>query len=187
MGDAMRKAIAAYDKRSGEQPYNALEFLKQLDRKKRLRLPPWAFKTFLAENSIVDFRLKEKEVAAVVAHFECQYDDGDAGVDYEQFARWLQPSLHYDVAELHDQLKHLFKKTKLKWRDIFKEMDADGNGIVTRLEFKEALRELGMPVTDAQLRCLMDEYDTDGDGKMAYDEFLRALGQDKDDSDGTET
>ncbi|OQR90865.1 hypothetical protein ACHHYP_05191 [Achlya hypogyna] len=174
IGDRLRGAIAKFDKSSGEQPYNALKYLRKLDRKSTQHIKPDTFEGFLAENAVVKFGLKDSEVSAVVNRFKYDYA-GTAGVDYEQFARWLQPSLHFDLEELHDHVKRLFRKTKLSWRDIFEEIDADSNGVVTRIEFKEALMDLGMPLTDAQMRLLMDEYDTDGDGKMAYKEFIKAL------------
>ncbi|KAF4042986.1 EF-hand domain pair [Phytophthora infestans] len=51
-------------------------------------------------------------------------------------------------------------------------MDDDRNGEIDAVELKEALLEMGLPLTDAQIRCLADEYDVDGDGKIQYNEFI---------------
>ncbi|OQR86863.1 hypothetical protein THRCLA_22949 [Thraustotheca clavata] len=183
IGNRMRAAIAKYDKSSGEQPYNALESLRKGDKKKLLRLKPSTFESYLRSNGVVDYDLNDREISTILERFEFIYDDNSKGTDYEQFSRWLQPAMHYDLEELHLHVKRLFRKTKRSWKDLFNTMDEDGSGSVSCIEFKEALIDLGMPLTDGQIRCLIEEYDNDGDGKMQYKEFVKALADDGEESE----
>ncbi|RQM14784.1 hypothetical protein B5M09_004992 [Aphanomyces astaci] len=180
VGDKLRRAIASFDKKADDrQPWNAMDELRRLDKKERGRISPDAFRTFLESNRSIEFELSMKQVSAVTERFEFEDDKGTSGVDYEQFATWLQPSLHVDVAQLHVHIKRLFAKAQaecnLSLKTIFEEIDDDDSGHVTASELKEALRNLGLPITDTQIKCLVDEYDVNGDGKIDYSEFTSAF------------
>ncbi|GFP78834.1 polcalcin nic t 1 [Phtheirospermum japonicum] len=53
---------------------------------------------------------------------------------------------------------------------IFKHCDANGDGKVSATELGEALKKLGS-VTDEEVKRMMAELDTDGDGYVSYEEF----------------
>ena len=169
-------------------PYHLLKKLQQLDKKQRTWLSVDTFTAFLEASdndndnddgdggkSSIDFKLRASEVQALVERFEYEYGKKVVGIDYAQFAAWLQPLLCMDVARLHARLKDLVAQARRHGLDaqrVFAAMDRDASGAITAAELEEVLLEqLGLPVTDAQVRCLVDEYDTDGDGKIQYKEF----------------
>ncbi|KAF0683326.1 Aste57867_24619 [Aphanomyces stellatus] len=186
-GDKMRKSIDQYNKKSGEQPFNIMNELRKWDKKEHLRLKPDVFRDYLESNRSLSFDLTAKEIDLVAERFEFEYDDASIGVDYEQFAKWLQPTLHLDMEDLHVHVKGLFKRAqkqcKLSLKEIFEGVDADESGQISRKEFKEALYDMGIPLTEMQIKCLVDEYDTNGDGKIEYGEFSQAFASPKDTDD----
>ncbi|ETV98331.1 hypothetical protein H310_09027 [Aphanomyces invadans] len=178
VGDKLRRAIVSYNKKT-DRPWNAMDELRRLDKKDRGHILPDALRGFLESNRTLEFELSVKEVSAVVERFEFEDDRGNTIVDYEQFAKWLQPSMHVDLNELHTHVKRLFAKAQdecnVSLKAIFEEIDDDESGHITAKELKDALRNMGLPITDSQIKCLVDDYDVNGDGKIEYSEFTAAF------------
>ena len=59
----------------------------------------------------------------------------------------------------------------------FQQMDANGDGYVTKDELKAMLSSLGEPVDDAVVNEMMNVADVDGDGKVDFNEFVAASQQ----------
>jgi len=57
-------------------------------------------------------------------------------------------------------------------REAFRVFDRDGNGLISHAELKEAMQTLGEPLSDEELKVMIDEADTDGDGQINYQEFI---------------
>ena len=57
-------------------------------------------------------------------------------------------------------------------------MDADGNGEVTKDELKTLLKGLGEEVTDEVVDEMIAIADENGDGKVDFEEFVRAAADD---------
>jgi len=58
---------------------------------------------------------------------------------------------------------------------IFKEFDINGNKKLDPKEFEAALAQVGLFPTKVQLQGLIEYYDTDKDGNITYEEFLKGL------------
>jgi len=58
---------------------------------------------------------------------------------------------------------------------IFKRMDFNGNKALDIGEFEQALAAFGLFPKKVELQALMKYYDTNGDGNIGYEEFLRGL------------
>ena len=61
--------------------------------------------------------------------------------------------------------------TKARGAEIFKEMDADGNGSIDASELKAAFNAVGVELTPKELKSMMHEADRDGDGFIDAEEF----------------
>lgn len=178
IADKLSRSIDKYDDKHDQStttPFDIHAALAQLDRKKRQWLPSEVFAAFLAEHERPVFKLSSKDITALTERFEYEYDAGALGVDYEQFARWIQPQLHLDVKALHRRVRDLVQMVhdRSGWdvNDVFRAIDRNGDGDVSCAELKDALLEMGLPLTDAQIRCLLDEYDSSGDGRVQLNEF----------------
>jgi hypothetical protein len=62
---------------------------------------------------------------------------------------------------------------RLRIRDLFVKYDADQSGDIDVAEFQMLLQELGMSGQDAKL--VVPLFDTDGDGEISYQEFVRVM------------
>lgn len=58
-------------------------------------------------------------------------------------------------------------------RNAFNVFDTDGNGYITRDELGSVMGNLGEKLTSDELKEMMREADTDGDGKIDYKEFVK--------------
>ena len=59
-------------------------------------------------------------------------------------------------------------------KKAFTVMDANGDGVVTKDELKTLLKGLGEDVTDDVVDEMIKIADTDGDGKIQFEEFVKA-------------
>jgi len=54
-------------------------------------------------------------------------------------------------------------------------MDRNRNGSLDPVEFKYAMRDYGVPLSEAEVSAIVKNFDTNKDGKLSFDEFLRAI------------
>ena len=59
----------------------------------------------------------------------------------------------------------------------FQSMDANGDGFVSKDELKSMLSSLGEPVDDSVIDEMIAVADTNGDGKIDFNEFVAAASQ----------
>lgn len=64
-------------------------------------------------------------------------------------------------------------------REAFKMFDKDGDGAITLDELGTVMRNLGQFPTDEELKMMMDETDTDGNGVIDFSEFLTMVQRQK--------
>lgn len=87
--------------------------------------------------------------------------------------------LDIKIKELNMQFKmHLQRRGGIGLRSLsrlFKRFDFNGNRKLDIMEFEEALGQFGIFPSKVELQVLMKYYDTDGDGNIGYEEFLRGL------------
>lgn len=60
-------------------------------------------------------------------------------------------------------------------RIMFKNMDNNGNGSLDPVEFKYGMRDFGINLSEAEVSAILKHFDTNRDGKLSFDEFLRAI------------
>ena len=60
-------------------------------------------------------------------------------------------------------------------RRMFKAMDRNRNGSLSPIEFKYAMRDYGLPLSDIEVTQIVKHFDSNRDGQLSFDEFLRAI------------
>ena len=86
-------------------------------------------------------------------------------VEFSEFVALVAPELIDDRSPYsEDQLRRLF--------EIF---DRDGNGFITAAELAHSMAKLGHALTAKELTGMIEEADTDGDGRIDFREFSRAI------------
>ncbi|KAK7241864.1 protein serine/threonine kinase [Aureococcus anophagefferens] len=58
------------------------------------------------------------------------------------------------------------------YRGAFREIDSDGSGAIDAREFGKAMKNLGLRLSSAELRQLVNLFDANGDGRISYREFV---------------
>mgnify|MGYP003895146755 CR=1 FL=1 len=53
-------------------------------------------------------------------------------------------------------------------REIFDEFDEDGNGFITQVEFRNALRRLNLGITSREMDQVLQQLDNNGDGMIDW-------------------
>jgi Ca2+-binding EF-hand superfamily protein len=60
-------------------------------------------------------------------------------------------------------------------RKAFRLFDEEGSGTISLRDMKRVARELGEPLTDEELTAMIEEFDTDGDGRVSEADFLAIM------------
>lgn len=71
------------------------------------------------------------------------------------------------------------KMTEEEIRAQFRNLDKDGNGLVSAAEIREVLTALGDRLSDEDVEEMIRDVDTDGDGQVNYEEFLAHMSSDE--------
>ncbi|CAL1289783.1 unnamed protein product [Larinioides sclopetarius] len=87
---------------------------------------------------------------------------GDRLLSEDEFLSWMA---HQSVQE--DVMADLMA--------AFRVFDKDRNGYITRDELRTAMEMIGEPMSEEQLDLMIRATDTDNDGKINYEEFVRML------------
>merc|ERR1712100_468455 len=88
--------------------------------------------------------------------------DGNATIEFEEFVEMMEGKMNdKDPA---DEMKKAFAL-----------YDVDGTGKIGFKDLKRVATELGENMSDKEIQEIVDEADTDGDGKLSEGEFLRVM------------
>mmetsp|Transcript_5535 Transcript_5535/g.7826 ORF Transcript_5535/g.7826 Transcript_5535/m.7826 type:complete len:286 (+) Transcript_5535:69-926(+) len=80
-----------------------------------------------------------------------------------------------DADDILRNLVLLLKKKRMRASDLFKKIDASGDGSLEGPELREGLKNLGLETTDDEFEVVMARIDKDGGGDVSLKEFDRAL------------
>lgn len=74
--------------------------------------------------------------------------------------------------DILEKLRQIMRSSSKNFDQIFREFDSDGNGLITQIEFRNAIRKLNLGLTSREIDKLMLRIDTNQDGKIDYNEFM---------------
>ena len=84
--------------------------------------------------------------------------------------------LEQNLRDKAESLSNFSSSDSVKQRklaEMFKRYDTNGNGTLSRAEFRAALMAMHFPTQDSDI--MFDSYDADGNGALSYDEFTKVL------------
>ena len=90
--------------------------------------------------------------------------NGNGTVEFDELAAAIAPLV--TESTLLDQ-GHLL--------EIFRCFDRDGNGFISAPELARAMAKMGNPISFMELRDMIREADTDGDGAISFAEFTAIM------------
>ena len=91
----------------------------------------------------------------------------DQNIDLENFEELKARILHLCRERSGNGIRGL--------KIMFKAIDRDRNNSIDPTEFKYAMRDYGIPISDDETSAVVKYFDTNRDGKISFDEFLRAI------------
>jgi len=91
--------------------------------------------------------------------FACD-TNGDGEIDFDEFLNLIRLSMGEDGGNAEEHL-----------RDVFDLFDVDGSGYIDRDDMRLLMKRLAQDLTDDEITSIMEEVDTDGDGKISFEEF----------------
>ncbi|XP_022081065.1 calmodulin-like [Acanthaster planci] len=88
--------------------------------------------------------------------------DGNGRIEFSEFRKMMARRMR-------------LKSTEQKIRDAFNVFDKNGDGYISAEELNEVMLNLGEKLTEAEINAMIQEVDTDADGKVNYNEFIKVL------------
>ncbi|CAN6486564.1 unnamed protein product [Victoria cruziana] len=86
-------------------------------------------------------------------------------VEFSEFVSLVSPELLSAKSPYTDE----------QLRSLFSLFDRDGNGFITAAELAHSMARLGHALSVEELTGMIKEADTDGDGRISYPEFAKAI------------
>ena len=110
--------------------------------------------------------MSDKDIKLLIKEID---QNGDGTLDIEEFLRMMQSGRKRDV--IH---KALVQRSGI--RKAFEKYDKDGNGSITRDEFRKVVEDYYQAkLHPSKVDVLLTQADANGNGSIDYEEFLRAF------------
>lgn len=83
----------------------------------------------------------------------------------------------------NEEISQLTSENIAEYKDAFKLFDKDQDGFITIDELESVMNSLGQFPTKSELKEMIDEVDSDGNGKIDFSEFLTMMARKMKESD----
>ncbi|XP_037974504.2 neo-calmodulin [Plutella xylostella] len=101
--------------------------------------------------------------------------DGDGNVSFEEFVSILSKSMHGAGSGPTSA-----EQEERELRDAFRVFDKHNRGYICASDLRAVLQCLGEDLSEEEIEDMIKEVDSDGDGRIDFLEFVRALGEPED-------
>ncbi|TRY96643.1 hypothetical protein DNTS_024260 [Danionella cerebrum] len=114
-----------------------------------------------------------EELDAIIEEVD---EDGSGTIDFEEFLVMMVQQLKEDQAgKSEEELSECFRIFDKYVPYITELLIKNQDGFIDREEFGDILHATGEPVTEEDIDELMSDADTNKDGKIDFDEFLKMM------------
>ena len=107
----------------------------------------------------IDINASDEEIKDIIAEMDLE---GNGEINFENFVSIVKRR-EKDVDNEEEVL------------NAFKLFDKEGNGLININELKHIMLTVGNNISETELNDLLKEADTDNDGYINYEEFIRSL------------
>ncbi|KAL6127419.1 hypothetical protein ACLB2K_070784 [Fragaria x ananassa] len=153
---------SAVPKLDHEQIAELREIFRSFDRDNDGSLTPLELSSLLRS---LGLKASHEQVEALMQ----KADRNDNGlVEFSEFVVLVEP----DLLQLQGGMCPYSEEMLKNMFDMF---DRDGNGYISAAELAHSMAKLGHALTAEELIGMMEEADTDGDGQIDFQEFVRAI------------
>ena len=77
------------------------------------------------------------------------------------------------VDEIVDKVKQIMRASNKTLQQLFLEIDIDGSGSVSNLEFRNCIKKMKLGLTSREIDLLLNTCDENMDGKVDVKEFMK--------------
>jgi hypothetical protein len=74
--------------------------------------------------------------------------------------------------DIMEKVRQIIRSSPQSFEDIFRSFDTDGNGYISEVEFRNAIRKLNLGITSREIDKIMEKIDTNQDGRIDWQEFM---------------
>lgn len=99
----------------------------------------------------------EAELEAIINEFDIS---GDGSIGFQEFLSLMARTTK--TTDIEEELLELFRM-----------FDVDGNGLISAIELRHMMINIGERVNDEEIQEMIRQVDVDGDGHINFEEFLR--------------
>jgi len=117
-------------------------------------------------------KLHEYSVGDLQRHSIRQHATGRTGTFG---ALGTRARLQGGASDVQQQLADMLAANAAKVLDLFRDWDADGDGLISKAEFHTVTAELGLQAKPAEIDALFAVFDFDGSGEIQYQELRQVL------------
>ncbi|XP_037077615.1 microtubule-actin cross-linking factor 1-like isoform X3 [Pollicipes pollicipes] len=95
--------------------------------------------------------------------------------DKFSYAQEMEKLQNFDFDEWRQRFMKYANQKKMRITDLFRRMDVDNDGFVTKDEFNEGIMRTHFPTSALEMQLVADRVDKNQDGLIDYNEFMAAL------------
>eukprot|EP01118_Nematostelium_gracile_P019968 TRINITY_DN949_c0_g1_i2.p2 TRINITY_DN949_c0_g1~~TRINITY_DN949_c0_g1_i2.p2 ORF type:complete len:157 (+),score=48.53 TRINITY_DN949_c0_g1_i2:90-560(+) len=106
--------------------------------------------------------LSKKEVTELIKSVD---KNKNGTVEFDEFVELMKDSFGEPSAEDEEN----------KLREAFKVFDRNGDGSISKDELVQVMKNLGRKLTKQEAEDMLKSADTDGNGQIDYEEFIRLM------------
>ena len=105
--------------------------------------------------------------------FRAEFGQGKFMSTFSHSSRSTGLSSGFSSEEPLKKLQALIRASPYSLEDVFKQMDTDSSGVISAIEFRKAIRKLGLGLTAKDIDALLSRIDTNNDGQIDWQEFSK--------------
>ena len=115
----------------------------------------------------VGVQLPENSVQQIINQFD---KNGDGELNFNEFL-----DLMASTANSSDPNENSEEQQIKEWRAAFNLVDTDGSGKISTTELGTLMKNLGVELSQEQLKLVVSQYDTSGTGELDFHDFCQLL------------